>query len=458
MKNIIYASEYGAKLNSNVYTGRGDDDTAAIQAILDKAPDLGSLHLIIDGAALVSGLKVHSNTTIECKNQSHGFFLKDYSNCPILINANPNKDDICDKNITILGGTYNENNLNQDGYRHKNDTHLQVVFHDCKDSGVPKMVMTMQLIGVENILIRDVTLKDHRRWAFLCCNFKNVTMENIMIDLEHHLPNQNQDGLHFWGPGQYLTLKNIQGRTGDDFIALAPDEGDLESSITDVLIDGVVLHEADQGIRLLSRENGLLDRVFIKNVTGTYKSFGFYVNCWFKGAGGNFGSIVFENINLRPLESNYIEILDPFLFQIGGKMKHLVLRNINVDECDNRNILKFGYPFYNNRERDESDGMRKEFSSVKSVIIDGLHIEEKYANELTLPAINITNPIEELVIRDCEFIRHKNSDNGGCFIELDKEAEIENLTINNVTLRNVEKYIDIKGGKIVNSNISNTNK
>ena len=74
------------------------------------------------------------------------------------------------------------------------------------------------------------------------------------------------------------------------------------------------------------------------------------------------------------------------------------------------------------------------------------------------PAINITNPIEELVIRDCEFIRHKNSDNGGCFIELDKEAEIENLTINNVTLRNVEKYIDIKGGKIVNSNISNTNK
>lgn len=458
MKNIIYASECGAKLNSNVYTGGGDDDTAAIQIILDKAPELGSLHLIIDGAALVSGLKVHSNTTIECKNQSHGFFLKDYSNCPILINANPDKDKICDKNITILGGTYNENNLNQDGERHKNDTYLQEVFHDCKGSGVPKMVMTIQLIGVENILIRDVILKDHRRWAFLCCNFKNVTMENVMIDLEHHLPNQNQDGLHFWGPGQYLTLKNIQGRTGDDFIALAPDEGDLESSITDVLIDGVVLHEADQGIRLLSRENGLLDRVFIKNVTGTYKSFGFYVNCWFKGAGGNFGSIVFENINLRPLESNYIEILDPFLFQIGGKMKHLVLRNINVDECDNRNILKFGYPFYNNRERDESDGMRKEFSSVKSVIIDGLHIEEKYANELTLPAINITNPIEELVIRDCEFIRHKNSDNGGCFIELDKEAEIENLTINNVTLRNVEKYIDIKGGKIVNSNISNTNK
>ena len=249
-------------------------------------------------------------------------------------------------------------------------------------------------------------------------------------------------------------MKNIQGRTGDDFIALAPDEGDLESSITDVLIDGVILHEADQGIRLLSRGTGLLDRVFIKNVVGTYKSFGFYVNCWFKGPGGNFGSIVFENINLRPLESNYIEILDPFLFQIGGKMRHLVLRNINVDECDNRNILKFGYPFYNNRERDESDGLRSEYSTIKSVLIDGLHVEEKKADELQHPVIKITNPIENLVIRDCEIIRHKDSQSGGCFIELDKEARIDSLAINNVMLKNVSKEIDVKSGTIKEMNTS----
>lgn len=110
MKNVFYASEYGAKLDSNVYTGGGTDDTVAIQRILDKAPELGAVHLIVDGAALVTGLRVYSNTTIECKNQSHGFFLKDDSNCPILINANPNTETIIDKNITLLGGTYNENN------------------------------------------------------------------------------------------------------------------------------------------------------------------------------------------------------------------------------------------------------------------------------------------------------------------------------------------------------------
>lgn len=448
MKNVFYASEYGAKLDSNVYTGGGTDDTVAIQRILDKAPELGAVHLIVDGAALVTGLRVYSNTTIECKNQSHGFFLKDDSNCPILINANPNTETIIDKNITLLGGTYNENNQKQEGCRTQKDEKLDNALKKYKGSGIGKMVMTMQFFGVENVLIRDLTLKDHRRWAFVCCNFSNITMENIMIDLEHHIPNQNQDGLHFWGPGQYLTLKNIQGRTGDDFIALAPDEGDLKSSITDVLIDGVILHEADQGIRLLSRGTGLLDRVFIKNIIGTYKSFGFYVNCWFKGPGGNFGSITFENINLRPLESNYIEILDPFLFQIGGKMRHLVLRNINIDECDNRNILKFGYPFYNNRERDESDGLRSEYSTIKSVLIDGLHVEEKNTDELQHPVIKITNPIENLVIRDCEIIRHEDSRTGGCFIELDKEARIDSLAINNVVLKNVSKEIDVKSGTI----------
>lgn len=105
MKNIFYASECGAKLNSNVYTGGGDDDTLAIQAVLDKAPELGSVHLIMDGAALVTGLKVHSNTTIECINPCCGFFLKGHSQSPLLINANADVECIRNKNITLLGGT-----------------------------------------------------------------------------------------------------------------------------------------------------------------------------------------------------------------------------------------------------------------------------------------------------------------------------------------------------------------
>ena len=61
----VYASSV-AKLDSNVRTGGGTDDTAALQAVLNRAKTEGGIHLIMDGAALISQLIVYSNTTIEC--------------------------------------------------------------------------------------------------------------------------------------------------------------------------------------------------------------------------------------------------------------------------------------------------------------------------------------------------------------------------------------------------------
>ena len=98
IKYIVSASQAGAKLDSNVLTGGGTDDTVALQTVLDQAPKLGRLHLIMDGAALVRGLNVHSNTTIECPNPACGFFLADGANRAILRNANPTRGEIVDCN------------------------------------------------------------------------------------------------------------------------------------------------------------------------------------------------------------------------------------------------------------------------------------------------------------------------------------------------------------------------
>ena len=67
----FYASSI-AKLDSNVITGGGTDDTNAIQGILDLAKEYGGVHLVMDGAALISRLFIHSNTTIECLNKDCG--------------------------------------------------------------------------------------------------------------------------------------------------------------------------------------------------------------------------------------------------------------------------------------------------------------------------------------------------------------------------------------------------
>ena len=69
-KTIVLASELGAHLDSDVTLGGGTDDTEILQKFLDTAPEKGSIRLVMDGAALVRGLRVHSNTTIECMNKT----------------------------------------------------------------------------------------------------------------------------------------------------------------------------------------------------------------------------------------------------------------------------------------------------------------------------------------------------------------------------------------------------
>ena len=106
---IVIASAAGAKLDSHVTKGGGTDDTALIQGILDRAPKLGALKLVLDGPVLVSGLKVHSNTTIECLNRASGFYLADDANRALIANATPQPEGRADHNLSFLGGTYNGN-------------------------------------------------------------------------------------------------------------------------------------------------------------------------------------------------------------------------------------------------------------------------------------------------------------------------------------------------------------
>ena len=100
--------------------------------------------------------------------------------------------------------------------------------------------------------MRDVTVRDQRTFAFLITNWLKVTMENIRLELPGFIHSGNQDGIHLQGPGRFLVLRNIQGRTGDDFIALNGDEetnGEQSwahpcatvGPITDVLIDTVMV-------------------------------------------------------------------------------------------------------------------------------------------------------------------------------------------------------------------------
>ena len=110
----IYASSI-AVLDSNVLTGGGTDVTELLQAALDRVGAAG-LYLVLDGAALVRGLRIYSNTVIECPNKDCGLYLADNANRPLLRNEDWSMYRLTTRNISILGGTYNHNCVHQKQY------------------------------------------------------------------------------------------------------------------------------------------------------------------------------------------------------------------------------------------------------------------------------------------------------------------------------------------------------
>jgi hypothetical protein len=446
----IHASQAGARLDSNVHTGGGTDDTVALQAALDLAAAGGGVHLVMDGAALVTSLRVHANTTIECLNPQCGFFQAAHSDCALLINAHPSAGEIIDRNIALLGGTYNQNCANQ-AHHVPPDVHY---------SKAERLVVGLSFFGVENLLVRDVTVRDQRTFAFLITNWLKVTMENIRLELPGYIPSGNQDGIHVQGPGRFLVLRNIQGRTGDDFIAL---NGDEETNgqqswahpcatvgpITDVLIDTVMVDDAAQVVRILSRES-LHDRITIRNVSGNYRSFGFYLSAWdyrCKGLQGNFGTILIENVDLRQTKADYT-YTEPFLFRISGRHRSLTLRNINYhDPADDRYLVQL-------EGRTDVPEMGDTPAEVESLVIDGLHVQDAGAAPQRRPYVKVSGHVRHLVVKNSEIYSAKNKQ--AVLVATEGAlAAVDHLHLYNICAENLGTLVSDPEGKIKHMESSN---
>lgn len=439
MANIrtVYASSV-ARLDSNVRTGGGTDDTAAIQSLLDIARDEGGVYLIVDGAALVSGLTVYSNTTIECLNADCGFFQIAQSNRAIVTNAHWDRYTIRDCNISLIGGTYNQDCRNQEHHVPTPDSvDRQGVFGDIH------WVFAIEFYGVENLLMRDMTILDFRTFCVTIGNFRRVTIEKVWLDLPNRMWAQNQDGFHFWGPGQFLTVRDCGGKVGDDFMNIGPDEGDRVSSITDVLVDGIYHDDADQSIRILSRGTGLVDRVTIRNVQGTYRSFGFYINAWFPDKTmGNFGDIFIENVHLTHTKPNY-EFRPAMLFSIGGDIRCLTLKNIRHEHpIDARAIAEIGLPFYetfpNNIESYEFPAGRKPM--LQNLIIDGLTVLENGQSQ-GMEQLQVFGEVGNLILKNALCVKDAGVERSGSMLNIKPSGHIGNLVLDSVLTVGLENAV-----------------
>lgn len=433
----IYASSI-ASLTSNVYTGGGEDDTAAIQAVLDEAKDENvGVYLIMDGAARISQLKLYSNTTIECMSKDCGFFQTEWMNRCMITTALWDYHQIKTRNITLLGGTYHQNGQNQE---HDCPCVLHTTKRDKLNEYNNHYTHAIEFYGVENVLLRDLTVRDFRCYAVMIGCFKNVTIDQVWLDLPYGTRG-NQDGFHFWGPGQFLNVLHSGGKVGDDVINVGPDEGDKESSITDVLIDGIFMDDGEQAVRLLTRGTGRLDRVTIRNISGSYRSYGFYIDPWFvDDTMGNFGNIFIENVDLKANKNTYT-YHPPILFNVGGNMECLTLKNIrHHNSVDNRTLIEIGLPFYNTHPETFDDMELDTPQKLQTIIIDGLTITEEAGEPEDTNYISVYDKVENLILKNVVVI--KNQTENGTLLHFAKKGEIRNYVQEGIHTKGLKTLID----------------
>lgn len=383
--SISIASHAGAALNSDLAEGGGSDDTAILQRLLDNAKDGKRVHLIIDGPALISGLSVHGNTTIEC-TAGGGLYLKDNSPGALIRNANRSRTAVMDEHIQIRNCFFNGNRSGQptSGPEQSPLRHVQEPDGTLRSG--------LQFFGVNYLTLSDVILWNTRSFAVWIANAKVIDVRNVVVDsrippipsgasIEEHRSWRgkhatNDDGLHFNGPIQYLTIDGAKLNTWDDGIALnANDWGSVDDitvdnrmgpfvgqgPITDVTISNVILMNSHHGIRLLSSDQRI-DRILIQNVTGSIRERMAVLSHFTSPSRGNFGSVVFSNVNVQCLPHPDWTTLYPDkpaqgfrhqsydiaeegelpLFSLNGSIESLTLDNVTLKAIDNRPLIRIG--------------------------------------------------------------------------------------------------------------------
>jgi len=240
------------------------DDTQAIQELLDNCG-----RIILDaGTYLISKpLIIHSNTQLLLAPNAV-MKLADGANCAIILNdAFPGTDGKYNENITISGGIWDGNNVNQVRRTVAERfalTHFEIDFY---------YGIFMRFIGIKNLKISDLTIKDPESYAMQICAAEHFTVDNIRFD--YNLLRPNMDGVHVDGPARFGTISNIKGTTNDDLVALNCDDGYACEAMGGGNIEDISIHDlyAENGytaVRLLSCGSKLRN-VSIRNVFGSYR-------------------------------------------------------------------------------------------------------------------------------------------------------------------------------------------
>lgn len=292
---ILYASQQGCALNSNIDTGGGTDDTRCLQAIIDQIaarPGTYKGTLVIDGVALISNINevwpatttalvLKSGVYIDATNG--GVFLASSSN-EIMIGNQIVSTTTSARHIGIRGGVWNGNQAHQSKW--EQDTIC------CTNGDFHEWVFGMWFGGYEDLLLENITLRNPRTFSITLSNGTTTTITNYIAHWDSVDPTisvNNDDGLHMWGNLNYVTVDNMQSNGDDDTLAFNGCEsgapGDYRRGIPaenygstkNVYVNNVLFDNTLAGVRFhppsCTQPYPIFDNITLRDLHGNIVSF-----------------------------------------------------------------------------------------------------------------------------------------------------------------------------------------
>ena len=368
----VKASDLGCALDCDLATGlsktggAATDDTALITDYLSAATALNPLQLILDGAALITGLNLPAagHWSIVGIGLDSGFYMAAGSNTDVIRNGpgGPLVNDPGTSPAPARGTNVHIENLFINGNR--GDGHSgNATTGDARgyDAAGDQWFFGINLISLDNIVIRNircfnvsaynVRLSNCGHWIVQGSRFENVLPGQPVLP-------QNADGLHISGPANDGRISNCHFRAGDDAMALNGPEG-CNGLIERIAITNCTSYQSQTMLRMYAdsaRGIGNVKDVVVSNYVGSANVVGFlfgiedahprtagttvtnvsFTNCSveapiFACGQDNMGDIVFDNCrSINPTQGYG-------MFQTsivgGGAFRTIVIDSLTFTNC-----------------------------------------------------------------------------------------------------------------------------
>lgn len=393
-------------------TSEGTDQTAKIQAILNKASATNPLYIIWDVKVGVKPIYIKSYTYIFAPPDC-GAILRTGSTAglPLIRNNNRYNVSVRDTCITIDGGIWNGNKAN-------NQYHL------------------FEFFRVGNLTLKNLKMYDTRYYTVFLRNMVNLLIENFVIDNGVNPWATGNDGIHIRGWNKNLTIRNGTISAYDDNIAIYSEQFEgspltlnaLQSGKVDgVFIENIILKNSLNGLKLVSGQ-GLIDNVHIKNISGSTGVYAMVIDRWWvwslqiSAGSGNFGNITVENFNVT-LNSVILPYVNSAIILIGASAKKLIFKDIKRETYISGQNVKTIY----------ARGLYKFHPTIDNLIIDGYD-----ANDTVLASDNISHimvdscDVGNLVVNRANLSVKSAAVSGSSLISVGSFAKVNKIQLNGV--------------------------